>query len=293
MKGGEENMAEAVAVKQKIKKPKSIWQRAAENDRLQAALTVILPVLFGLLIFGLWQGGVLNTWFKTDTNTFPQPSKIWSITMDNLSPVWDNTVITMAVAFLGLVIGSLVGYLFAILAVFFPNFGWGGLTVIGAFASIPIVALAPVLNNWTRDVSKEASVRSFVSKTIVVILICAADMALNAYRGLTELPPYAEDLMKTFAAGKGKTFFKLRLPNSVPYIFIALKVSVPASIMTTVVSEYFAEYVAGVGRAIRENIVKAQYSAAWVYISAACLIGIVWYVVLMIVQSVVMKRYHQ
>ena len=117
-------------------------------------------------------------------------------------------------------------------------------------------------------------------------------MTLNAYRGLTELKPYSEDLMATYAAKKRTTLIKLRLPNSVPYIFVALKVSVPASIMTAIVSEYFAEYIIGVGRQIRENIVLSQYPTAWAYIVTACILGIVSYVVLMIVQSILLRKYH-
>ena len=83
---------------------------------------------------------------------------------------------------------------------------------------------------------------------------------------------------------------KLRVPNSIPYVFIALKVAVPASIMTTIVSEYFAEYIIGVGRQIRENIVLAQYSTAWAYIATACLLGIISYALLMIIQYIVLRK---
>ena len=118
------------------------------------------------------------------------------------------------------------------------------------------------------------------------------NMCLNAYRGLNELKPYSLDLMSTYAAKKRVVLFKLRIPNSLPYVFVALKVSVPASIMTAIVSEYFAEYIIGVGRQIRENIVLAQYSTAWAYIAVACLIGIVSYAILIIVQNIVLKRYN-
>ena len=131
-----------------------------------------------------------------------------------------------------------------------------------------------------------------IAKILVVMLIAAANMGLNAYRGLTELKPYSMDLMATYAAKKRTTFLKLQLPNSVPYIFVALKVSVPASIMTAIVSEYFAEYIIGVGRQIRENIVLSQYSTAWAYIATACIMGIVSYVALMIVQSILLRKYH-
>ena len=169
----------------------------------------------------------------------------------------------------------------------------GGLTVISAFNAIPIVAMAPVIMNWTKDVSSDASVRSTVAKIIVVTLMCMASMSINAYRGLTELKPFSLDLMKSYAADKKTVFLKLRLPNSISYIFTALKVSVPSSVITALVSEYFAEYRAGVGRQIRENILIAQYSTAWVYIAVACIIGIVLFVLfvlLLAIEGIYLKK---
>lgn len=280
------------AVQRKIGRKKSLARRLSEDRRIQAAATVVLPVLLGILIFGLWQGGVLQIIFHTDSFTLPVPTKIGALFRDNFGKVAANAGDTVTVALAGLIIGSLVGYGAAVLASFFPNMGKGGLSIVGAFASIPVVALAPVMNNWTRDVSTEASSRSMAAKILVVMLIAAADMGLNAYRGLTELKPYAKDLMATYAAPRRMVFLKLQLPNSVPYIFTALKVSVPASIMTAIVSEYFAEYITGVGRQIRENIVLAQYATAWVYITEACIIGLLAYVILMAVQAIVLRRYH-
>ena len=150
--------------------------------------------------------------------------------------------------------------------------------------------MAPVIMNWTKDISGKAEIRSTVAKIIVVTLMCMASMSINAHRGLNELKPFSLDLMKSYAASKKTVFFKLRLPNSIPYVFTALKVSVPASVITALVSEYFAEYRAGVGRQIRENILIAQYATAWAYITAACLIGIVFFVILLTAESIFLKR---
>lgn len=277
---------------QKIKRKKSLYRRAKDSKTAQMAGTIIFPVIFGIFLFVLWQSQGLHALFHTDTYTLPLPTKIASILGDNMDKIMGNVKSTVIVAALGLVFGSILGYLVAILAACKPKIGKGGLSVVGAFASIPVVALAPVMNNWTKDISNDANTRSMVAKIIVVMLIAAANMCLNAYRGLTELKPFAEDLMMTYAAKDKVTLMKLRLPNSLPYVFIALKVAVPASIMTAIVSEYFAEYITGVGRQIRENIVLSQYSTAWAYIIAACAIGVIAYVILMIVQGLVMKRYH-
>lgn len=276
----------------KIKRKKSLFKRLHENRKFLAAESIFLPVLLGLVIYLLWQFQILHKILNTNTFVLPLPSRIGHIITGNWSRIVVDIKATMTVALIGLAVGVLAGYLIAVLASVFPLWMKSGVTIVAAFNAIPIVALAPVMTNWTKDVSSDANFRSMVAKTIVVAIVSMANMSINAYRGLTELKPYSEDLMRTVAAGRMKVLFKLRIPNSVPYIFTALKVAVPSSIISAIVSEYFAEYIVGVGRKIRENIVLAQYSTAWAYITVACVLGILMYVVLMIIQKIFLgKRY--
>lgn len=263
------------------------------GTKLKKLTSVIYPIAFGVLIFIMWQTQLLHKLLNTDVYILPLPSRIAEIISDNSSKIMENVISTVEVAIPGLILGSVLGYFIAIIAALFKTYGSGGLTVISAFNAVPIVALAPVITNWTKDVSPEASVRSFAAKVIVVTIMCTASMSVNAYRGLTELKPFSEDLMKSYACGKGKTLLNLRLPNSVPYIFTALRVSVPSSVISTLVAEYFAEYITGVGRQIRENILTAQYATAWAYIVVACLIGIIMYILLILAESIFLKNRRQ
>lgn len=260
------------------------------KKRIDAVTSVLYPLLFGAVIVFMWQSGILHKILKTDEYILPYPTRIFQIMADNNGKIMQNVGSSVFVTLAGLVLGSIMGYLAAIGATVSPRFGKGGLTVISAFNAIPIVAMAPVIMNWTKDISGKAEIRSTVAKIIVVTLMCMASMSINAHRGLNELKPFSLDLMKSYAASKKTVFFKLRLPNSIPYVFTALKVSVPASVITALVSEYFAEYRAGVGRQIRENILIAQYATAWAYITAACLIGIVLFVILLTAESIFLKR---
>lgn len=258
--------------------------------RASSITGILYPVVFGAAFFILWQTGLIHRLLGIDSFTLPLPSRISGIIIDNASKIMLNIKATVIVSVCGLTLGSLFGYLVAIIATVFPKWGAGGLTIVSAFNAVPIVALAPVITNWTKDVSKDANTRSMVAKILVVMIVCIASMSVNAFRGLTELQPFSADLMKSYAAGKFTTFVKLRLPNSIPYIFTALRVSVPASVISALVSEYFAEYIVGVGRQIRENIVLAQYATAWAYIAVACLIGIVMYAILMVSEGILLKH---
>ena len=164
---------------QKRKRPKSLYQRIKENTKIQTSATVILPVLLGVVIVVLWQTQTLHHLFRTDTFTLPLLDRIGSILFDNIDKIWENVVATMVVALAGLGLGSLLGYGIAMLAALCPKIGKGGLSVIGAFASIPVVALAPVMNNWTRDISDIASVRSMVAKILSGYAGCGRQYGLE------------------------------------------------------------------------------------------------------------------
>ncbi len=257
--------------------------------RTKSISTILYPVLFGVIIVVLWQTQILHKIIGADTFTLPLPGRILGIIQDNVPGIAKNVVATVIVAVGGLILGSLLGYLLAIVATIFPKWGSGGLTIVSAFNAIPIIAIAPILNNLTKDFSKDPNIRSMLAKMLVVMLTCTVSMSINAFRGFNELKPFSEDLMKSYAASKVTVFMKLRIPNSLPYVFTALRVSVPASVISALVSEYFAEYIIGVGRQIRENIVLAQYATAWAYILVACFIGIIMYVILLITEGILLK----
>lgn len=255
----------------------------------ETVTTILYPILFGVLILVLWQTQILHKMIGADTFALPLPGRIIRIIFDNFPAIMRNVEATVIVALSGLVAGSLLGYLLGIVAAVFSKWGRGGLTLASAFNAIPIIAIAPIMNNLTKDVSSDPNIRSMVAKALVVTITCTVAMSINAYRGFTELKPFSEDLMKSYAAGKFTVFLKLRVPNCVPYVFTALRVSVPGCVISALVSEYFAEYIVGVGRAIRENIVLSQYATAWAYILVACAVGIILYVLLLITEGILLK----
>ncbi len=259
---------------------KRLWDRFS---------TLVYPVAFGVLIVVLWQTQVLHKILGADTFTLPLPGRIFTIIDDNFPVIMQNVLATLIVALGGLLLGSLLGYSLGIIAAIFKKWGKGGLTLASAFNAIPIIAIAPIMNNLTKDFSSDANIRSMFAKILVVTITSTVAMSVNAYRGLTELKPFSLDLMKSYAATERQIFFKLRLPNSVPFIFTALRVSVPGCVISALVSEYFAEYIVGVGRMIRENIVLAQYATAWAYITVACAMGIILYVLLLVFESILLK----
>lgn len=108
-----------------IKRKKNLFLRLHQNTRFQKFESVLLPLLLGVLLLILWQTQALHAILHTDTFTLPLPTRIVSIIGDNLPVIWKNIQATLLVAVAGLAVGSLLGYLIAIVAAIFPRWGKG------------------------------------------------------------------------------------------------------------------------------------------------------------------------
>ena len=69
--------------------------------------SVGLPLLFGVILFVLWQTQVLHSWLGTDTITLPLPTRISEIISQNKDSIGSQVKMTLIVALGGLVAGSL------------------------------------------------------------------------------------------------------------------------------------------------------------------------------------------
>ena len=78
----------------------------------------------------------------------------------------------------------------------------------------------------------------------------------------------------------------MRIPNAVPYLFTALKISAPAAVITSFVSEYFGGSPNGLGSRITSNIANSKNAAAWAYVLGACLLGLVFYAISVVLENV-------
>ena len=114
-----------------------------KKSKYDGLTAILYPLIFGIIIFILWESKALNFLFGLDSSTFPVPTKINSIIGDNIPKIMTNLKVTFIVSVFGIIVGSIVGYLVAIIATVFKKWGAGGITLCAAFNAVPIVALLP------------------------------------------------------------------------------------------------------------------------------------------------------
>ena len=128
----------------------------------------------------------------------------------------------------GYVIGSLAGFVVAIL-IDRSQFLQRGLMPIGNLVSaLPIVGIAPIMVMWFGF--------DWQSKAAVVVVMTFFPMLVNTIAGLASAGAMERDLMKTYGADYWQTLLALRLPVAMPFIFNALKINTTLAMIGAIVA---------------------------------------------------------
>lgn len=113
--------------------------------------------------------------------------------------------------------------------------------------TIPIVALAPMIIVVSNQVGIE---ERGVPKAIISAYLCYFPVLVSMVKGLGSPNPSELDLLKTYNASSNQSFWKLRLPASLPYLFTSLKVGIAAALVGTIVGELPTGAISGLGARI-------------------------------------------
>ncbi|WP_081389927.1 ABC transporter permease [Paenibacillus odorifer] len=241
---------------------------------------VLLPVLAGVLFLGLWEFEFFHKIFDLKKYQLPLPTAIAETMKDNFSLLLSYAGYTLAEAVLGMLVGSAIGFLIALAATAWPRWGSGSLTLVAALNAVPIVALAPIMNLWFGD--------GIGSRIAIVTATTMAAMAINAYKGMAAIDPLALDLMHSYAAGKPAVFRYLRIQNSLPYVFTAMKINATASMIGAIVGEFFFSS-KGLGYLLSNSIKVAKMPLGWSCIVLAAIAGVLFYLVVERLEKVFIK----
>src|SRR5439155_22059555 len=93
------------------------------------------------------------------------------------------------------------------------------------------------------------------AKITIASFICFYPTLVNMDRGLEAFNPQSMELMRVLSASKSEVYFKLRVYNSLPYLFSALRIATSTSVIGAVVGEWI-----GSTRGIGALIIQATYS---------------------------------
>jgi NitT/TauT family transport system permease protein len=195
----------------------------------------------------------------------------------NLAPIIQASLFTLRGALGGFAAGCGLGIVVAMATARWTTTREALMPFAIAVNSMPIIAFAPIMNNWF-------GIDNPVSKMAIVAIMTFFPMMINTVRGLTLVDPRPLELMRSYAANEFEILFKLRIPNALPYIFNGFKIAAALSMIGAVVGEYFGGPRIALGVFITQEAALFRFASAWAAIIIACFMGIVLYLIILLIE---------
>lgn len=185
-----------------------------------------LLLLFALLL--VWQAAAVK---MNAAYILPTPIQI-------LRKLWElRTVLltvhlpaTMGVTALGLLISLVLGVGLAVLMDASTLCRKALYPLVVASQTIPTTAIAPLFVLWFGY--------GVWSKVLVAVLITFFPITITVYDGLQSARVEMAELLLTYGATKWDVFCKIKIPCTLPYLFSAIKMAIPISIIGAAIGEW-------------------------------------------------------
>ena len=244
--------------------------------------TVAPPIVFGSAFIALWE--LIVKAYDIKKFLLPAPSAIVSAFFDNTGNIWDATSVTGSNALVGLLLGAAIGILLSFALMRFRILDELVTPMAVALNAIPIIVIVPVLNNMFSTTSQ-------VGRRLMVVLIVLFIVLVNVAKGLRQVSATHLELMRSYAASPWEILVKARVPNAIPYLFTALTIAAPLSVITAFVAEYFGGTQDGLGARITSNAANSRNDVMWAYVIGACLLGLSFYLLSTLLENAIVRQH--
>ena len=212
--------------------------------------------------------------------TLPLPSDVLRHVVENLDFYWENGLVTFQEAFIGfwLAFGAAVVVATAMAHSRFVE--RATMPVIVLVQSTPVAVLVPVFLLWFGF--------SPWPKILTAALFAWIPFVANALTGLRSIDPETEELMRSVDAGRWQIYWRLRVPQSLPYLFSAGRICIGLSLVGAVVGEFFNSK-EGLGNAARVAQTRLLVEQLWGSVFVLAFIGVAWVLILTAVERRVLR----
>lgn len=282
------------------------------RDRLLPISTVLLALLAVWYVFVV----VLNAPFERDTaaragttigfmdllpKTMAQERPVLPAPHQVFAELWDTTVnkaitskrslvyhawITLSATLAGFGMGAVLGILLAVAIVHNRAMDRSLMPWVIASQTIPILAIAPMII----VVLNAVGISGLMPKALISTYLSFFPVVVGMVKGLRSPEQIQLDLMHTYNASAAQTFWKLRWPASMPYLFTSLKVAIAISLVGAIVGELPTGAVAGLGARLLAGSYYGQTVQIWAALFMAAAVAALLVIIVGFAHTLVLKR---
>jgi NitT/TauT family transport system permease protein len=207
---------------------------------LQIYTDLAWPLLTTGLMLGMWEAAVRL--LKIRSIVLPPPSEVVSVMVERYDLLFTHLWPSLYMTILGFALSVVGGIFVAILITYSTIVRKGFYPIIVVSQVIPKVSIAPLFIVWFGT--------GMTSSLLLAFLIAFFPMTINAALGFQSIDEDIDKMARTFMGSPAQIFWKIRLPNALPYIFGGMKISITLAIIGVIVSEFVASQ-EGVGYLIK------------------------------------------
>ena len=249
-----------------------------QSHRRQLWRRRLLPVAGIAGAIALW---AFVIWFF-DVKPFIAPSPVLVLTTlwTKLDILLLNLLPTAIEAFSGFLLGNIAAILIATVFVHKKAMEEAFFPVVVLVNTIPVVAKASILVLLLGN--------GMEPKIAIAALICFFPTLVNMVRGLESVNPQAMELMRVLSASKTEIFFKLRLRNSLPYLFSALKIAASTAVIGAIVGEWIGS-TTGIGALIIQSTYNFDSAMLYATVLVGSAFSVLFFVSIVAVERLVVR----
>ena len=206
--------------------------------------------------------------------------------MDSPRSLVYHAYVTGSATLVGFAFGTLLGILLALAIVRSRTLDRSLLPWIIASQTIPILAIAPMII----VVLGNLGLTGLLPKAVISMYLCFFPVAIGMVKGLRSPDPLQLDLMRTYSANPTQTFWKLRWPASMSFLFPSLKVAIAISLVGAIVGELPTGAQEGLGARLLSGSYYGQTVQIWSALLMAALLGMVLVAAVGLVERLVLRH---
>lgn len=201
------------------------------------------------------------------------------------SLIWHGWI-TLSATLLGFAFGTALGIILAVGIVFSKSMDMSVMPWVITSQTIPILAIAPMII----VVLNAVGVSGLLPKAIISMYLSFFPVVVGMVKGLRSPDQMQLDQMRTWSAPKTTSFWKLRLPSSMPYLFASLKIGVAASLVGAIVGELPTGAVAGLGARLLAGSYYGQTIQIWSALICAAILAASLVAVIGVIERVTLRK---
>ena len=252
-----------------------------KKQRNRKIYVISMQILIIVLFFAIWQ--VLASIGAINVFVFSSPVKIVQTLGDLLASgnLFHHIFITFYEAFIGFLIATLLGFLFAILLWWNDRLRDILEPYIIVLNSLPKIALGPIIIIWFG-----AGTKAIIVMAILIMVIITIISLLNAFMSCDKDKIL---LMQSMGANKLQILTKLIIPNAKDEFMSVLKINVGMTWVGTIMGEYLVSK-AGLGYLIVYGSQVFKLDLVMTSILILCLMAGIMYGGVCLIEKLINKK---